>query len=298
MNIRDRMRTVLFILFLFIFSVPGYSQSGESAIALAFIGIRSEPDIKPEAEIIENKLISAITEAAQKIDFIIIIPENRDELLKEMEFAQSDAAKDGKRIEAGNLLSADGIISGELIGRNERMYLSIHLVKTESGETIMAEFKDAASFADLLADAGRIVNRLFDLEKSPGHNVTVTPDMVSGEWKGDKGIDSVYIDSNGWGKAYFNSWNSMRIRVTIEGNSCVIEQAEPNAPKMYTTIFSYTVALQASDLARPMKWIFELSEDLQTLTGEKYTSYFEIENNRIISVDNEYKRPAVWERRR
>jgi hypothetical protein len=296
MNNWNPRRTVLSILFLLILSLQGHSQNRENTTVLAFIGIQSTSEIGSEADIIEKQLISAVTKAAKEINFTIIVPENRDKILKEIEFAQSDAADSRNIIEVGKLLSADGIITGEIISRNEKMYLSIELIKTVTGETIMAEFKDAESFDELLKDAGKIVNRLFDLERSHEFTKKITLDMLAGEWEGDKGIESITISLNGFGKVFFNSWNSMRVRVKIEGDSCVIEQAEPNAPKMYTTVFSYNIALQASDLARPMKWTFMLSEDLQTLTGVKDTSYFEIENDRIIFIDNKYTRPAVWER--
>ncbi len=307
------------------FSAPIVSGTAQSAapgtgnrLVYAFIGVKADAKLSVENRILENRLILELVKLGVRENFSLITPKNREDILKEIEFSDSKGRKEKPRFAGGNLPSARGIIGGELLKVEENYYLHLEILRTETLETINSAENKATSLEGLLGDLKRTVSLLYDLPDPqplpspiPPEQTTATKgddgmedaswtaegvsmgDIV-GTWKGDKGVESVRIKSDGTAIANLGGWNSMRLSIVVDNNQVIIRQDEPNSPKLYLNSFPYSLAVQAAELARPMRWVFSLSRDKKMLKGIKETSFFQIENGRILSADNSYSRSAVW----
>jgi hypothetical protein len=121
-------------------------------------------------------------------------------------------------------------------------------------------------------------------------------DRVAGTWRGDKGIDEIIIEGNGSGEAVLANGVSMALRFTEEYGQIIAEQDEPNRAELYTSIVTPEIAVQLVDAARPQRWVFDLSANGGILKGVKETTYFSVDFGKLVSVDNEWSRDAIWER--
>lgn len=123
---------------------------------------------------------------------------------------------------------------------------------------------------------------------------------IAGSWQGDKALGNVYIEDDGTGILTFahDSELTMKVKVTMEDGKYTIEQAEPNRSAYYSGIFDRAIAEPLAREARPMKWVFQLSRDGETLAGTKYTSSVEFNRNppEFIACDNSYSRSSQWSR--
>ena len=302
-------------------ALPAAAQTGGQAAGnrpiFAFIGIKADPKMASDTRILENRLLSELVKLGVQENFSLLTPKNRDELLKEIEFSAPGASKDGSRLQTGTMLAARGIIGGELLRVGENYYLHLEIMKPDSLATVSAAENKAASLDGLLGDLKKTLSVLYELpeaqplpspqppaagpeakeETSDNESwAAKEPSLkdLAGTWKGDKGIESVKIKSDGSAVANLGGWNSMKLTVAVEDDQVVVCQDEPNSPKLYMNTFPYSIAVQAAELARPMRWVFSLSQDKKMLKGIKESTYFQIDKGKVLSADNSYSRSAVW----
>lgn len=124
---------------------------------------------------------------------------------------------------------------------------------------------------------------------------------LAGSWKGDKALGDVYLEADGTGSITFLHDPQLTMRVVVEpaGDDYVVSQAEPNRDAFYTGVFALPIARVLTDQARPMVWRFTLTGDGERLVGTKFTTFVEYSRGpqpEVLSVDNEYERPAEWTR--
>jgi len=302
--------------------VSGAAQSAAPGTAnrlvYAFIGVKADAKLSVESRILENRLILELVKLGVRENFSLITPKNREDILKEIEFSDSNGRKAKSRFASGNLPSARGMIGGELLKVEENYYLHLEILRTETLETINIAENKASSLEGLLGDLKRTVALLYDLPDPRPLPSPIPPEPTAvakgedgrdeaswaakevsmgdlvGVWKGDKGVESVRIKSDGTAVANLGGWNSMRLSIVIDNDQVIVRQDEPNSPKLYLNSFPYSLAVQVAELARPMRWVFSLSRDKKMLQGIKETSFFQIENGRILSTDNSYSRSAAW----
>jgi hypothetical protein len=119
---------------------------------------------------------------------------------------------------------------------------------------------------------------------------------LTGSWRGDKGLETVRILSNATGLAVLSGGGTMRIRIIIQEATIIISQDQPNDVAMYRGAnITFEVARSIAAQARPMRWLFNLTVDGQTLEGIK-ESIAVSGTTDAISVDNAYERLATWTR--
>lgn len=124
---------------------------------------------------------------------------------------------------------------------------------------------------------------------------------IAGSWQGDKALGDVHITSDGTGAITFLHDPNLTMEIKIEkrGSTYVVSQDEPNRDAFYTGVFDIAIARVLTDEARPMVWEFTLSSDGERLSGTKYTTFVEYRGGpqpQVISIDNDYERPAEWKR--
>ena len=86
-----------------------------------------------EAQFISDYLSSALYNTKA---FRIIDRNQRETLLKEMEFSMSGCSDESCQLEAGRLLSADKIIVGNLGKLSTRFIMDVRMIDVSSGETV------------------------------------------------------------------------------------------------------------------------------------------------------------------
>jgi hypothetical protein len=284
------------------------AQEKDSPPVYALVGIKSSPQNEAEARVLENRLLSELIRLGVSQQFSITTPRDRDILLREMEFSQSGLVGEKSRVRLGAMQGAQGVIIGDLVRSGNLFFLHVSLIKTATALVIGSAEASRPGLQALLDEARPLVYRLLELPPPAGSvnsaesggdwASVVNPTDLAGTWKGDKGLESVTIEADGSAVAQLGGWNSMRLRVSVTNDRIVVLQDEANSPKLYMSSFPYAVAAQIADVARPMRWVLRLSANGRTLSGTKETSFFHIEQGKLVSVDNSYSREAVWVRLR
>lgn len=292
-----------------------WSQQSEQKPVYAFIGMdtASESIGRSQLRVLENRLTGHLVGIAESEHYSIVIPRNRAQLLEEIGALFDDGGTAFPDL--ARLVSAHAMVAGEINVVNDIWYLDLQAIRTESAETIATASAQYPSFEALLDESAEVVYSLFDIpylggterasvERYAAPSLPSLPEpqsdlsvgMVTGRWIGDQGIDSVRINRDGTATADLGGGNTMKLRVYVDDGRFYVRQDEPNAPRMYMGSFPYSIAVQIVELARPMTWIFALSEDGQELSGVKETSFIFIEKGRVVRVDNTYVREALWVR--
>lgn len=296
----------------------------QSQMVFAFVGVKSVNDTASQTDVrvLENRLTAYLVEVADRKDYGLIIPNNREQVLKEIDFSGTNPVS---RLQAGKLVAASGLVAGALNRTGTRFSLELALVSVDNGDTLSQVSEDYDGYDRLLNASRSLVYGLFQITapgiaseggqsargSGTGSGSTAphagsgaggsyvrhpTLSMIAGTWKPDRGITSVTIREDGTAVATIDPNNVMALSVAIDGDSVVVRQDEPNAPKMYISLYPYSIAVQIVQLARPMRWTFRLDSSGNLLRGVKDGSMFRIEHGSIVSVDNTYRRPATWER--
>jgi hypothetical protein len=308
------LRTFAIVVMIFLVSLPSLSaQIPRSSITFAFAGfLYDESDFdSDELSVLENRVTSHLLEISREENYSILPIENRQPFRSAFPFGENALAFFDRYPESVPPRSR-GVIIGEANRIGARVYLDLHMYSVSTGELLLAHSSDFAGIEQSISGARTMVLGLFGFEEDrdssgiaqgirsqAGSDVEwQRPSMsfIAGTWQGDTGIGAVTIETDGSGFANLSGSDRMRIRVTIDGEQVRVRQDEPNAPKLYLSLFPYSIATQIVNLARPMSWEFRLSADGELLIGEKFTSYFYIEDGEISRVDNTYSRDATWTR--
>jgi len=271
-----------------------------------------------EAGAAQNLVTSYVVELKS---FRVIDAEGQELALKEAETAvQLGVPKDISPLAADFILSANAQAAGGLI------VFTMDLTKVSSGEKRSVS-ETVPSVNDLLLALRRVTRSLFGQAESPqapaagvapGPEAAPLPEsaasaaaaadaqafvaepslaMVTGTWKGDKGLDRVSIFRDGRGIAVLSSGNSMRVRASIAEGKIIVAQDQPNAPEFYKSSgLGLKAARAIAAKARPWRWIFSLDEDKSSLVGIKESVFVKIDEKGAVTVDNNYVREARWSR--
>ncbi len=309
---------------------PAFAAA-QSQVVFAFVGVHTTGDSLNAAEVrvLENRLTSSLVQVAEQQNYGLIIPNNREKILSEIGPLLGLQGTQATNLDISNEVAARAIVAGEANHVGKRYYLDLEMIQVDNGKTLNRVSGDYPTYDDLITASQGLVFSLFRLQESPGSSrqapaaasaagsesaaqgqaspasaagsgsdfvAHVQLDLIAGSWQGDKGIDRVDIRDDGTAVAALTDKNTMRLKVSIDGDQVVVRQDEPNAPKMYLPFFPYSIAVQIVELARPMSWVFRLTADHDTLKGTKETSYFRVERGNVVYVDNTYTRPAEWTR--
>jgi hypothetical protein len=288
---------------------PAQQRGGELVFAFAGVYAKNDTFTSAQIRVMENRVTTALVRVAEHYGYSLVIPRNRDALLKAV------YEETGPEISLSRMVTAHGVVTGELTVDDARHYLDLHLLRTETGETLFTVSRDFDSFETALDGAGPALARLFgtsyperaghtsDPERkesvTTGENTdryAVSPTLTDlhGKWQADAGFETVEIKPDGTGRVFVTDYDYMQIRVSIEDATIIVRQDEPNSPKLYLGAVPYAIAVQIAPLARPMRWIFQLTADRRTLEGIQETSYLQIEDGRVLRVDNSHTRSSTW----
>ncbi len=274
----------------------------------AFLGISPQHEDLTNTEILvlENRLTDQLVNLGEGAGISVTIPRNRSELLRSITEGERSA-------DLATQVSAYAVIAGELNVSRSRFELRVRVLLLPDQEEIAEYSVRNESFDDLVQAGREAIAQLLqepaqradrplrqpaELPEAPELAATPAPSLneIAGTWQGDEGIELVRITSEGIGEAKLAGSGTMQIRIEIENGLVTVHQDEPNAPKMYIDSFPYTVALQIADVARPMRWRFNLTDDGSMLTGVKDTTLLRIDRGEVTWADTSYRREASWER--
>lgn len=280
----------------------------------AFLGIQN-PEAglsQPELRVLENRFASFLVQISSTEPYRFIFPDDRTEVLDRLTSGGTEAIGANlpvQRIPANWQPLARGILTGTVTKLGGTMYLDLFIHNRANGSLLLTRQDSFAGFDAMISRLQTTAYTLFGLQASPvagvsqGLNQNSTPlfteatlALIQGTWVGDAGLGIVNIRPNGTASADLGENGEMRLQVRIENGLVRIRQDEPNAPKMYMSVFPYSIAAQIVGLARPMSWEFRLSADGTRLIGNKFTSLVTVEQGTVSRVDNTYFRDAVWER--
>jgi TolB-like protein len=111
-------------------------------------------------------IISFLSSALFKTDkFIVIDIQERDSLLREMEFSMSGCSNETCLLEIGRLLSAQYIVTGNIGRVGSRYVLAIKMLETETGRTMSASEGVYASIDEIVDDLYDIAAELSENQK-------------------------------------------------------------------------------------------------------------------------------------
>jgi len=250
-----------------------------------------------ESAAVQNLITSYVVELKM---FRVIDSKGQELALREAETAvQLGVAKDISP------LVADYVLASSMDSIGSQIVFSMDVVKASTGEKkSVSEFFTSEN--DLLLSVRRLTRKLFEKQdestaissplQAQARNPAPSISLISGNWKGDKNLDRVTIMANGKGFAVLASGRRMALKTTIEGDSIIIAQDQPNSPDFYRPSLDYKSAKIVAQGARPWRWKFSLSIDGNNLTGVKESVFVTVSQKGEVTLDNNYVRDAVWTR--
>jgi hypothetical protein len=256
-----------------------------------------------EASMLERLIVSYIAELRQ---FRIIDAKGQDLALSETESALSL----GVTSLAALPLAADYIVTGALGKIGEVFIITLENTKVASGEKISVS-DTALTISDIVLRSKDLTLSLFGrtpAAKPVQGSVTVqSPASISepvrekplmselvGTWRGDKGLETVRIFQNGTGLAVLSGGGTLKLRISIDTDTIIVMQDQANSPSMFRTgTVTLEMARKLTEEARPMRWVFKLSENGQHLWGSKETVSIS-GSGAAMQIDNTYVRDASW----
>ena len=252
-----------------------------------------------ELRALERLISSYLSEQGS---FRLVDEQSRGAALEEAELALALGTQTGALP-----VAADFILSGSVDRVGEFLVLSLTMTRVRDGARIVVS--ETGAGANEIAMASRtLTQRLLGaeqqgaapaapvVEESPLMRSRPSLAMVAGSWRGDKGLETVRLYSNGTGLAVLAGGGTLRLRVRIEGDLVEVVQDQPNDPAMYRSAqWGFETARFIASRARPMRWAFSLSADGSALLGIKESVAYDGVSG---EVDNEYRREARWDRLR
>ena len=306
-----------FLLSFFLLTIPLNGQIISSRLVYAFAGIKTVEDTGQTVGDVERRLLSELVRLGASENFSLVTPKNRELLLRDIQVGASPSLRAASPPPPGSLPSARNIIIGELGRTGGSIRLRLEILRTETLATSHAVEKTAPDADTLMREIPGMVYSLFDLPEPPILHQPVPPAFVlaeppqpvdalrpsspepvirdlEGTWKSDRIFESVRIHADGKAIAHLGGWNLMLLSVSIDGGKIIVDQNEPNSPKLYLNSFPYSLAAQVAEIARPMRWVFWLSQDKKRLQGIEESTNFQVDQGAIVSYDNSHTRNAVW----
>jgi hypothetical protein len=304
--------------FALLLTAPLFGQVPSFRIVYAFLGIKAPDYIEQDGQTVERRMIGELVRLGAAENFSLITPRNRAALLQNIQVGTS-AAKILSPFTPGTLPSARGMIVGQL-SRSEEIYrFQLEILRTENLSVTNAVQKNFPGLEPLLDDIPPMLHTLFEIPDPSELHAPLPPAIaaddtiitdaappplssqptlrdLTGSWKGDNGLESIRIDTDGNALGHLGGWNLILLAVTIEKDHIVVRQDEPNSPKLYMNTYPYSIAAKISEIARPLRWTFTLSRDGNTLSGIEESTSFQIEDGEIVSWDDSATRTVIWTR--
>lgn len=123
----------------------------------------------------------------------------------------------------------------------------------------------------------------------------LTEGVITGTWRGDRGIELIRLRRGGTGTAIFSSGAQMDLNYSIDSNTLKVVQSSPNTERYYHPV-PYGVAKQLVLDAEPMRWELLLYEKGASLRGIKIATAVRYEGDTILEILLHSARDAEWTR--
>lgn len=285
----------------------------------AFVGVKTPADMEGDGRTVEKKLVSELVRLGATENFSVVTPKNRDVLLEKLPVGAAGASRRASLLPSDGLPSARSLIIGDLGRFGEGLRLRVDILWTETLETRNSAAAVSRDLDHLLGDITRLLHALFDLPDPQALHLPQPPDLaalpelppsdgmkppawepvpvladLAGTWKKEGSAESVLIRTDGSAAADLGGRTELRLAVSIEDGKVVARQDEPNSPGLYLDRFSYSTAVRAAELARPLRWVLVLSRDKKRLTGIRESAFFVVDAGEVLSVDNSFVQEEVW----
>lgn len=257
-----------------------------------------------EATALEDLVVNAVVSCGE---YRVVDRRKTDATMGEIELSNSAAGDvQSRQLAVGRMLAAQGLLYGSIAKADAGWICTLKLMKTETGMYVATGSDLFASKDEMALNIGNLALGLLEVRayhRASGTAFTRATSPVpaavrslAGVWKADRGLDTVYIASDGTAIASLPSRKTVKLRVEASDGSVVITQDEPNFPALFEATVSTSIAVQLSKVARPMRWIFRPSYDGSELRGTKETTSFQYSGDSLESYDNSFSREAVWRR--
>ncbi|MBE3130170.1 MAG: hypothetical protein IMZ54_05565, partial [Acidobacteria bacterium] len=137
---------------------------------LSILDLRTSGVSKADADVLLDYLSSHLVESGA---YTIIDRSQRETVLKEIEFSQSDCTDEACQLRIGKLLSANRIVIGS-VGKLDQIYLlTLKMIEVETGRLLKAVSGQYKSMGEMISDGKDLVRRLLD--PAGGAEVTEQP---------------------------------------------------------------------------------------------------------------------------
>ncbi len=294
-------RSFLMLALLVMLGMNVFSQSRQAVLRIN--PFTASGIVESEVSMLERLIVSYIAELRQ---FRIIDAKGQEMALTETE----SALKLGTTTAAALPMTADYIVSGALGKIGDVFIITLENTKVSSGEKI--------SVSDTSLSISEIVKRSKDLTMSlfgktpslkpvqgsisasvptainePVREKPMAADLV-GTWRGDKGLETVRIFANGSGLAVLSGGGTLKLKIAVTDDTIEVMQDQPNTPSMFRTgTVTLDMARKLTEEARPMRWVFKLTENGQRLLGIKESVSIS-GSGQAMQIDNTYTRDSSW----
>lgn len=181
------------------------------------------------------------------------------------------------------------------IKKSDGWCIKIHIINNNNHYSTEKEYDSfykilMESKASLQMSINDLLNNNLDFEKPeefPSQKTqmlsSVSTDILSGTWSGEKFINKIVIMRSGRGFIIFDNGASMNIDIKIvsdNGSPSVLITQQGKANASFYPELPRNVALNAAKDAEPIKWQFSLLDE-NTLEGTKQTLTYD--NNQLIN---------------
>lgn len=295
--------SLLFVIAVLI-PIPLFAQDTSKSPVLAILRFDAIGMEAGEATALEDLVIDAVIGSGE---YRVVDRRKTDATMGEIELSNSAAGdRQSRQLEVGRRLAASGLLYGSIAKADTGWICTLKLMKTETGMYISSRSDMYSSRDELARNIGNLALGVLEVRDYSRTTATdfsratasIAPAVKAlvGVWKGDRGLDTVFIASDGTAIASLPSRKTVKLRVEALGNSVIISQDEPNFPALFESVVSSSIAVQLAKVARPMRWVFKPSADGSELRGSKETTSFQYSANALESYDNSFSREAVWRR--
>ena len=124
---------------------------------LSILDLRTSGVSKADADVLLDYLSSHVVESGE---YTVIDRSQRETVLKEIEFSQSDCTDEACQLKIGKLLSASRIVIGS-VGKLEQIYLlNLKMIEVETGKLLKAVSGQYESMGKMIGDGKSLVRSL------------------------------------------------------------------------------------------------------------------------------------------
>jgi hypothetical protein len=121
---------------------------------LSVLDLRTSGVSKADADVLLDYLSSHVVESGE---YTVIDRSQRETVLKEIEFSQSDCTDEACQLRIGKLLSANRIVIGS-VGKLEQIYLlNLKMIEVETGRLLKAVSGQYESMGEMIGDGKTLV---------------------------------------------------------------------------------------------------------------------------------------------